>query len=192
VKAPSLNSIRGSFSVNIDQLQILKKFGEWMSMAPREHSDDLKTAAEFPEEDKKQAELRALEEQNPFRRSIRQDIRDTVNMWSYLQGREEAAIFPQAIDPQLQIADALTSLHSAVSKLAKLATEKTGVRQFVLRYAYFLRRTCMYRPCSLMLDQVIKIASTDDCFPYTNGDFLMDSADNPRWERCKEAAKLGE
>jgi hypothetical protein len=189
---PSLRTLRGSFSVDKDQLAILSQFLGIRSAQEisREYSDELKLASEFKADQTVQRDQRELEQGSMLLQLGRNAMRATTRIWSRIQGQQEAAIFPQAVDAQLEIADALKTLHSSVSQLAKLASQKTGVRQFVARYAYFIRRTCTYRPCNLMLDQVIKIVLSDDCFPYTNGDYLNDDPNNPRWQKCKTDADL--
>ena len=114
----------------------------------------------------------------------------TFKRFSERQGQLEGDIFPGSIDPQLAIRDTLSLLISSVGKLSSLARDKEGLRGFVRDYAYFLRRTCINRPCNKRLDQILKIVFRDECFPYTNGDYLGDTAENPRWKKCAEAAKI--
>ncbi len=104
---------------------------------------------------------------------------------SGIQGRLEGTIFPEAQDSQLEIARALSDMRSSIGELSRLASQPTGVRSFVAEFAYFLRRTCMFRPCQQSLEQIIRISLADACFPYTNGAFL---GGGPAWKQCALAA----
>ncbi len=201
----STRSVRSPFSVQKDETALLMEFlgVRAAQEISREFRDDLKIASEFREDQKQEKEDRELDDANPFSRYFRQSQRALVRIWGRIQGRREAGIFPAAVDGQLQAADALTSLRAAVAKLAKLAvvreeespTKSKGLRDFVMSYAYFLNRTCLTRPCSMILEQVMRITSAKECFPYTNGEFLADNdnpenGEDPRWKKCKEKAGI--
>lgn len=189
---PFSSELRGPFSVDKNNIKILSEFlalrtDEGLS---REFSDMLKIPSEFSAEKAQEKADREMHQGSVIERLMRNSIRMMYTTWSRLQGREEAAIFPEAVDAQLEVANSLTLLRTAVSDISKLAHDKDGLRRFVIRYAYFLRRTCTNRPCSLSLEQVLKIALADECFPYTNGDYLSDTPDDTRAQKCKEAAGL--
>ena len=120
--------------------------------------------------------------------SARTGLRILFRSVSGIQGREEGSIFPEATDSQLEIAESLSDMRASIGELSRLASKPTGVRAFVVDLAYFLRRTCAFRPCQKSLEQVIRISLQDDCFPYTNGEFLSDSESSPRWKKCAMAA----
>lgn len=104
---------------------------------------------------------------------------------SGIQGAREGLIFPEAQDSQLEIAHALSDMRASVGELSRLASGPGGIRAFVGEFAYFLRRTCMFRPCQQTLEQIIRISLQDACFPYTNGQFL---GGGPAWKACAAAA----
>lgn len=188
---PPLRELRGSFSLSKDQLAILSEFigVRGAQEIARAFPDDLKVEGEFSDQEKN--DDRAFEDRNPFARSWRMGQRLAVQLWSRLQARKEALIFPEAVDAPLEIAASLDQLHTAVSSLAKLASKKDeGLRAFTASYASFLARTCIYRPCQMLLEQVIRLVTTDACFPYANGEYLDDDEENPRWEKCREAAGI--
>jgi hypothetical protein len=196
----STRSVRSPFSADKDETSLLMEFlgVRTAEEVSREFSDELKTSAEFSSGSQQQKD-RASDEDNPFGNVLRQTTRALTRTWSLIQGRSEALIFPAAVDGQLQIADALTGLRSAVAKLAKLAVQREdtqnnqpqkGLRDFVMSYAYFIRRTCNFRPCNLLLERVMRITGTDECFPYTNGEFLNDDDSDPRWKKCAEKAGI--
>lgn len=114
--------------------------------------------------------------------------RNTFKIFSERQGQLEAEVFAQASDTHLSIGNTVELLVTSVGKLSDLARNKNGLRGFVRDYAYFLRRTCINRPCNERLEQVLKIVFTDECFPYTNGNYLSDTCESPRWQKCMEKA----
>jgi hypothetical protein len=108
------------------------------------------------------------------------------------QADREAVSFAVGSDPILSSQDIFYELHSSIAQLAKLASAKNGIRGFVRDFAYFLKRSCMERPCSQRLDRILKIVLQDECFPFVSGDFQSDTEDSPRWKKCLDAAKLTE
>ncbi len=189
IEPPLKSELRGPFAIEEDQLKILSEFMTIRTLQEesREYRKDLKKPDEFATEETEEIEQSANEEANPLHRLMRDVVRGTVRTWNQLQGREEAATFPITTDPQLEMVHALDPLTKAVSRLARLARNRDGLRSFVLRYDYFLRRTCIYRPCNLILEQILRIAMTEECFPYTNGEFLSDSPGSPRWRKCLQS-----
>lgn len=107
---------------------------------------------------------------------------------SGLQGWHEAVVFPEAVDSQLTIASSLSDMRVSIGELSRIASTQNGLRSAIIEFAYFLRRTCAFRPCQKTLEQIIRIALQDVCFPYANGEYLKDSVDLPRWKICAEAA----
>lgn len=182
-----LRSVRSPFSYKKNEIKILSDFVAKRAAEGifREHSDALKNPEEFEDEKKRE---RAENGNNPliqlFRNAARQFF-DTVNQF---QGKNEGIMFSTAPDSTLEIANALQDLRKSVGELSRIATQKEGLRSFVIRYAYFLRRSCIYRPCNNSLERILRTAYADECFPYTDGQFLQDSAGDPRWKKCAEAA----
>ncbi len=180
-------SIRGTFSYTTDHLRLLSDFLEkriedgFSRTFPAEWAryEDLP-----PDSD----ELKQREHDEILLGTTRSSFRLTFRSISGIQGRKEGAIFPEAADSQLEIADALSDMRASIGELSRLASLKQGVRTFVLELAYFLRRTCAFRACGKILEQVVRIGLQDECFPYTNGSFLSDTEDSPRWKKCAEAA----
>lgn len=178
-------SLRGSFSFGRDHLTILTTFVE------KRVQDGLSRT--FPEswaheDDLSDEALESREYDNRWLDMARDSFRVVFRSISGMMGRTEGASFPEASDSQLEIAEALGGTRESMAELSKLASEKDGVRAFVANMAFFLRRTCIHRPCQKTLEQVIRIALQDDCFPYTNGEFLSDTAEDPRWQKCAIAA----
>jgi hypothetical protein len=151
---------------------------------------DLQTATELPKDDEDLREERAREDADPGFALFRSAMRIAVQTWSRLQARGETIAYPEDVDASQESAQSLKDLHESVSEIARLASDKTGLRDFVTRYAWFMQRSCIYRPCSMLLEQVIRLTTTDECFPYANGEYLKDDPDNPRWEKCREKAGI--
>lgn len=179
--------VRGPFRLEKDQGKIMNVF--------RELRESEEAARPIPEvyqsfEDAPSSDGNGNQVQGLFVNVFRQLSRSILQTRSKEQGRAESMIFAQASDGQQEIARALQPLRSAVSDFARLASDKRGgIREFVVKYAYFLRRTCMYRPCNKKLEWILKMALADECFPYTNGEFLNDSKEKPRWKKCEDEAK---
>jgi hypothetical protein len=47
--------------------------------------------------------------------------------------------------------------------------EERGLRAFVRNFAWYIRRSCIFRPCNERLEQILKLNFADSCFPYTGG-----------------------
>ncbi len=105
------------------------------------------------------------------------------------QGAAEAAFIAKGTDATYQIRNVFSAqLRKAMFQFAKLASEKgTSVRGFAIDYTFFLRRSCLYRPCNEKLDTLLKILESDNCFPYTSGDYLYSGNAH---EACKIDAGL--
>ncbi|UPA22583.1 hypothetical protein K8942_06075 [Candidatus Peribacteria bacterium] len=191
-ETPATTELRGPFSLPKKHLELLmdfmtKRIAEGNN---REFPDDLKQVGEFAEDQVDEKERRANDAY--ITSLVRDSTRLLYALWSRIQGAGEAITFPSASDAQLEVAASLSPLRRSVGDLARL-TMKTGdknLRSFVIKYAYFLRRSCMFRACNDSLDEVLKIVFTDECFPYTNGDFLNDTAANPRSTQCAEGAEI--
>lgn len=179
--------LRGPFNLDTDQEKNMNAF--------RELRESEEEARPLPEkyksfEDKPSVEGGESQVQGLFVNVFRSLGRSILQVRSKEQGRAESMIFAQASDGQQEIARALQPLRTAVSDFARIASEKKGgIREFIVKYAYFLRRTCMYHPCNKRLEWILKIALADECFPYTNGEFLNDTKENPRWEKCEKKAQ---
>jgi hypothetical protein len=181
------NPVRSPFSVIKDHLGVLSRFlsvREQQGISRRQ-SDELKTPAEFSQQQSSESMFRkgAGFIESFFRGTYRQDF----GGWSRMQGREEVNPFTQTTDAQMTMAAALP-FTGVGGELKKLVTEMDGVRGFLVKYAYFARRTCMNRPCSLKLEQILRVAYTDACFPYAEGAYKNEDASDPLWKKCVQDA----
>ena len=187
-----LRSLRGVFSASKDELALLRSFSQIRSLqdTSRNLPDDLELASELPPDDPDLRRQRAIDWESPFFQIIGTALRNTVQSWSRVQSRMNTLIFPEAVDAPLEISHSLSDLHAAVSAFSRQASDREGVRDFITRFAYFLRISCTKRQCSDLLERAIRLSTTDECFPYANGDYLNDTEDNPRWQKCRDAAGI--
>jgi hypothetical protein len=181
-------SIRGPFSYPTDHLRLMTEFVQKRidDGFSRTFPNEWRRASDIPASDS--GAVADRENDSSLVGAARTVTRVFFQSISGIQGRREGAVFAEATDSQLEIADALSDMRASIGELSRLASQKAGVRSFVIELAYFLRRTCAFRPCQRSLEQVIRIALEDACFPYTNGQFLKDTGENPRWKKCALAA----
>ncbi len=190
-EAPDLLLVpeRTDFSATRDELKILEAFASQREQERREFVDDLKLPDEFPSSAQDKADARA--ENGGIQDTLRA-VRGLFISVSAGLGRMEADMFARGQDPELTMAQSLAPVRGVGSKLATLANDRTGLRQLVTRFAWFLRRTCIDRACNGRLQQIIAIAQADACFPYTKGDFLSQTCEKPQWQECLDEAKISD
>lgn len=94
--------------------------------------------------------------------------------WDPHQEQMEGTMIPKASDAGAQVVHELQPARSAIGELSRTANSLRGVRGFARSFAYFLRRSCIFRPCNDRLDQILKVVFSDACFPYTDGEYLTD------------------
>lgn len=178
---------RHSLSVEKDHLRVLAAFQELRGRqgAARRFRTDLLLEGERNEDGERItdrqltiSEIAFIPERRAYYASV-----------AAKQGMAEAALYATAADPQLMMAEALKGLRGSVASMAELASNRTGLRGLLVRFGYFLLRTCADRPCNMQLQQIIKMALTDECFPYTNGAYLQHSCDSPSWQVCADAVR---
>lgn len=182
--------VRGPFSVERDELRLLDEFRKLREAQgrTRAQSDELKLAGEFPPE---QADAAAERRKaDPLEEGGRERVRLFFRLWNAVQGSAEANLVAKGTDANKRITEIFIPLRGVVRPLALLSSDRRGLRQFAANFAYFLRRSCIWRPCNARLEQVIRLSTTDSCFPYTNGDFLGDTPEAPRWTTCMNDAGL--
>lgn len=153
----------------------------------REYPDDIKLPGEFPEDKRDmrtEVEIDGMYAQNVAEPRYRR--------WqvSVEQGKDEAAIYPLSSDKGMVGQQAL---QKEIDRFKKLARDKEGVRRLLIDTAFFLRISCIHRPCAKRLEHILKLAFTDECFPFTEGDFESDEEEpdgETRWKKCMEKAEI--
>lgn len=169
--------VRGPFAIDRSEWRILRAFLE------------LRTGQALQRETPRY--FKASPDKNGLESVLDRYGTEYYGSFSQQQARSEALLFTAGSDSVLQRSGGLRELQDSVRALAVLARDpKKGLRAFVRDYAYFLRRSCLQRPCNKRLEQVLRIVFQDDCFPYTNGEYLSEEAGNPMYEKCKEKAGI--
>lgn len=181
--------LRGPFSFERDHLGVwntlLKLYLEWEN--ERQFTDYLKHPDEFPEEDdRKKATTR---DNRAF--GLLYSLRNPARSWRIgtqkQQAIQDAALLPKVQDITLLVRDAMKPLRPAMKNSIDLVDSSEGpLRKFGINYAYFLRRTCIFRPCNEKLDTIMKVLFTDECFPYASGEFDGGLESNPEYEECMD------
>jgi hypothetical protein len=93
--------------------------------------------------------------------------------WDVRQEEREGAMVAKTSDVMRSLDDVFLPLRTAVSELSKRGNSlQEGVRHFASGLAYYLRRSCLTRPCNERLMRVLGLVLDDDCFPYTDGDYV--------------------
>jgi hypothetical protein len=187
---PATQELRGPFSVERNEERLMHAFRNRRENegSNREHQDLLKFANEFPSSKANESSERSLA--GELENGSRQYLRLFFNLWNEEQGYAEGPLFAIGSDPFLQLTYVLQPLRKEIQRLSILASRMDGVRRFAVDFAYFLRRSCMYRPCNLRLEQILRILFTDECFPYVNGSYTSDTCENPRWDKCINASEV--
>lgn len=185
-------ALRSPFSFIKDELTIWYAFDRLMARYAddREYPNYLKKPVEFwTEQDREDAAKR----ENAFLWMLRNPLRDDLKIFVGNQAALESAVYPKVVDTPQLVVEAMKPVRSAMKEATKLIKppgtavgDGKSLRTFVRDFAYFLRRSCIDRPCKSQLDTVLKIIFQDDCFPYTKGEFGKDEP----WQKCKDSAGL--
>lgn len=185
---------RGPFFFRKDHLVIWKKFfalqHEWASM--REYPEYIRQPDEFPDLKDREETAKLDEDSFGIYRIPRNDFRSVFMAFHHEQATKEASILPKAQDAGLEVLEALEPVRPAVKRLVELVNQSDrGLRKFARNYAYFLRRSCIYRPCNEKLETIMKVLYSDECFPYASGAFDVKAGDeitdDPSWQKCQDA-----
>ncbi len=166
------HELRGPFSMEKDQERLLREF-----VALRRDDGKRRSMPEYLQQEK-----------NLLFRLLSSNTENNYEEFSISQGGAEALTFATGADPMLSTRDSFARLRTSVAALGKLGSDKEGLRGFVRDFASYLRRTCMDRPCNNRLESILKVVFTDVCFPYSKGDYLQDTCENPRWRQCMTEA----
>lgn len=185
--------LRGPFFLTSDELYLVRglydQLREWGR--DRDQADYLKLPREYPPGtiERSDAEIREGK-MGVIKKILRNFVRTYFGIWNLEQAGREARPVIQSGDSQKQIIDLAEPLRGTMIEFYELSSYKDkGIRKFTTKFGYFLRRTCVFRPCNKMLDRMLKINFEDACFPYVSGAF---KGDTQHHETCKGAAGVGE
>ena len=178
-------SLRNPFSLAVDQWSLLMEFSDQRKQegASRYFPEEWSTPAELKSMTGSTASVSPGNFGNPLSAINRTDQRSLRSGWGGGQGLLEANTY--ALTTAVQ---ADSKLRDNLRKLADLVSKPEGIRSFIIRLGYFARRTCLYRQCGKRLEQIMRIAYSDQCFPYADATYLDDTEADPRWKKCAEDA----
>lgn len=189
--SPGFVALRGPFSLFPDWLRLTDLFSRL-----RAAQGEAREEASSPGLRGTSSSLARLVIGSPLEQVLRATARSVFRVWNKAKGQDEARILPATDGPTSGDGNSLSALRSAIGDLSRLAAKPDGLRTLVTNFAFWLRRTCMDRPCNERLDTILKLALSPDqeCFPYVSGLYLRDSCtsvgEKSRSEKCATAAGL--
>jgi hypothetical protein len=184
-------SLRGPFSLEKNEPGILYRFAgvvrRWGGLRPQ--AEYIKQPGEFPPGPLRDAAQQRFQGKDSLRRGAEWFLRLYFRWWNFYHGRHEARPVARGQDLELQLEQTTSGdLREATGRLIALTeSHASGLRGFGKKFAYFLRRSCVYRPCNRQLEQVLRILFSDRCFPYGKGWYF---GDPEAYRRCKDAAQV--
>lgn len=180
----TFTEVRGPFWFSKNEPKLARLFLETMVSREqyRELPDVLKKADEFT--DKNGIITFTQHIMGFFTESLKMFFRPERQQFQVQQAQQKAAAFSYVYDANAQLKDVFTSMRSNMRDITQGVTQKdAGMRKFAINFAWYLRRSCIERPCTSSLENVLKILFADECFPYANGTYK--SGDS--YEACKNA-----
>ena len=188
-------SLRTPFSFSKDHIAISRLVERISRIVgeEREQEDFLKYPSEFEDGSVQQQEAMARDESMGIVKKVFKGmLRGYYTRKNIEQSSNEANPFIQSIDSQQQIADVFKPLRQPIKEIVVMASYRDrGIRKFTTNYAFFLRSSCIYRPCNEILDRVLKITLEDSCFPYANGMFKNSNSPHT-YQKCINDAGVTE
>ncbi len=170
----TLHALRGPFAVLEDDRRLVKEHQMALLLADQDR--------DLPED------LAEIQSGSVVMQILTSDDEAMIRNFTRLQTTNQTALLVAGGDAYHMMQTALGGLTSSIGRLSRLgSTLDGGLRGFVRDFAYFLLRSCTTRPCREMLERVTRAALKDDCFPYVSGEYLSDSCDAPRWQKCRDA-----
>lgn len=184
-------SMRGKFALHVNEFLLMRGlmelFAEWGAL--REQADFLKQVAEVEDPATFDPQMfEAIQNYGFLERTARDALRIAMRSFNVQQAINESEVIVKATDNQKRLDAATRETRDRIKKLGELTSQNgVGVRRFTVGMAYYLARTCSFRPCSEKLKRVLKITLEDTCFPYVNGQYI---GNDTIWEDCESAADL--
>lgn len=169
-------ALRSPFSYSRDEIKIastlenvLRQLGK-----KREQSEDLTIPSDYPIGSAERTAAEAREARKTILQKLwRPVLRSYYAKVNEQHASKEALPLLQSIDAQQRVEEEFLLLRKPMQALSEMANSRDrGVRKFVANYAAFLRKSCIYRPCNVLLNRILTIVSDDQCFPYVSGQYL--------------------
>ncbi|MBM3228145.1 hypothetical protein FJZ27_04805 [Candidatus Peribacteria bacterium] len=181
---------RGPFSLGKQEPWIAVQFTQLMQRwgERRPQAKSLRYPNEFPPGEERDEAVEAEEKKSPLLRARDWFMRGFFRSWNIYHGKKYAESVAKGQDAQLQIAEELRGSQQSLRRLGELiSNDGAGLRSFTKGFAYYLRRSCLYRSCNRKLEQILRINFKNECFPYFSGAYFGNTKAH---ERCKNAANI--
>lgn len=181
---------RGPFSIAKNEPWMMVRFAQllqhWGDRRPQ--SKALRYPSEFPPGQERAVAVQREEEKPTLIKAREWIARNLFRSWNLYHGKREAEPIAKSQDNQLQVSHSLAGMSQTIQRLGNLVQSHTGgLRLFGKSFAYYLRRSCIERPCNKRLDQVLRIIFKDSCFPYFAGRYYGSTQGHIR---CKNDARI--
>ena len=110
-------------------------------------------------------------------------VRGELKKWDVYQEQIIAPSVPHATDTPKQTGLEFLIIRSFIGEYGRIANSlnQGTMRDFARGINWFIRRSCIDRPCIERLDHILKLILKESCFPYTNGQY-MDGGQ--LWKKC--------
>jgi hypothetical protein len=181
---------RGAFSIPKNEPWLIVRYTQLLQQwgVRRPQAKHLRYPNEFPPGGERTASQERTLSKPPLVRVSDWIMRMFFSSWNVYHGKKTAIPVAKSQDGQLQIAEALRSAHGPIERLGGLITgHSKGLRFFTKSFAYYMRRSCMYRSCNRRLEQVLRINFQSTCFPYFSGAYFNSTTAHTQ---CKNAAEV--
>jgi hypothetical protein len=154
----------------------------------RPQAKHLRYPSEFPPGGERTASQERAVKKPSITNAYEWFMRTFFKSWNVYHGKKSAIPVAKSQDAQLQIAEALRGAHGPIERLGGLISgHSAGLRSFTKSFAYYMRRSCMYRSCNKRLEQVLRINFQSTCFPYFSGAYFNSTTAHTQ---CKNAADV--
>ncbi len=181
---------RGAFSIPKNEPWLIVRYTQLLQQwgIRRPQAKYLRYPNEFPPGGERTASQERTLSKMPIVFAYEWFMRMFSSSWNIYHGKKAAIPIAKSQDGQLQIAEALRSAHGPIERLGGLITgHSAGLRFFTKGFAFYMRRSCMYRSCNRRLEQVLRINFKSECFPYFSGAYFNSTTAH---EQCKNAAEV--
>jgi len=166
---------RGPFSLEKADVRLLREYQNLREEWGRKRPIYYALSVELEPFELLSISVFSLFEMNPLDWFQELIARRPLKKWDIYQERITSASVTQGSDTQLEFYKTLRPIQEAVSEFTQYAGEldassgKGGIRNFARGLTYFLRRSCLNRPCNERLECLLIMTLNDKCFPYTSG-----------------------
>jgi len=110
-------------------------------------------------------------------------VRGELKKWDVYQEQIIAPSVPHATDTPKQTGLEFLVIRSFIGEYGRIANSlnQGTMRDFARGINWFIRRSCIDRPCIERLDHILKLILKESCFPYTNGQYM---GGGQLWKKC--------